>query len=82
MTIRYFRQSGTIAAVSFAIIIAFYVLREHWSHALGALPYPLLLACPLLHLLHGHGGHGQHDHAQHPTGSPTAAETKSAPWSG
>jgi hypothetical protein len=30
----------------------------------GALPYLLLLACPLLHLLHHgrHGGHGEHHH--------------------
>lgn len=38
------------------LIIAFYLLREHWGHALGVLPYLLLLACPLLHLF-GHGGH-------------------------
>lgn len=37
------------------LIIAFYLLREHWGHALGVLPYLLLLACPLLHLF-GHGG--------------------------
>jgi hypothetical protein len=49
-----------IAAASLAIVGAFYVLREHWGHALGALPYLLLLACPLLHLFHGHGGHGHH----------------------
>ncbi len=53
-----------IAATSLAIIVAFYVLREHWGHALGLMPYLLLLACPLLHLFHGHGGHGQH-HSDH-----------------
>jgi hypothetical protein len=39
----------------------FYVLRDHYAHALGALPYLLLLACPLMHpfMHHGHGGHGQ-----------------------
>jgi hypothetical protein len=51
-----------IALVSLGIVIAFYVLREHWSHALGALPYLLLLACPLLHLFHGHGWHGGQGH--------------------
>jgi hypothetical protein len=45
-----------IAAVMLGLIIAFYLLREHWGHALGVLPYLLLLACPLLHLF-GHGGH-------------------------
>ena len=62
MTTPDLRRPGIIAVVSLAIVIAFYVLREHWSHALGALPYILLLACPLLHLFHGHGGHGGHHH--------------------
>lgn len=62
MTTSDLRRPGIIAAVSLAIVIAFYILREHWSHALGALPYLLLLACPLLHLFHGHGGHGGHRH--------------------
>jgi Protein of unknown function (DUF2933) len=57
-----FSRPIAIAALSFALVAAFYRLREHWGHALGALPYLLLLACPLLHLFHGHGGHG-HNHA-------------------
>jgi hypothetical protein len=44
-------------------ILAFFVLREHWSHVVGKLPYLLLLACPLMHLFgHGHGGHGGQKH--------------------
>lgn len=39
-------------------IIGFYLLREHWSHVAGNWVYLLLLACPLMHLFHGHGGHG------------------------
>lgn len=54
-----------IAGVSLAVIVLFYVLREHWGHALGALPYLLLLACPLLHIFHGHGGHGE-NHGKKP----------------
>ncbi|MBX6370611.1 MAG: DUF2933 domain-containing protein [Rhodospirillales bacterium] len=34
---------------------------EHTAHVFGALPYLLLLACPLLHLFH-HGGHGREHH--------------------
>lgn len=49
---------GWVAAAMLALIAAFYLLREHWGHALGALPYLLLLACPLLHLF----GHGRHRH--------------------
>jgi len=45
--------------IAFALIGAFYVLREHYQHVVGYLPYVLLLACPLLHLFgHGHGKHG------------------------
>ncbi len=48
------------AAIMVAAIVAFYVLREHWGHALGIAPYLLLLACPLMHMFM-HGGHG-HQH--------------------
>ena len=58
----WWRTRGGIAAIGFALVIAFFVLREHYEHALGMLPYLLLLACPLMHLLmpHGHGGHHGH----------------------
>lgn len=57
-------RKWTLATVSFGMIAAFFVLREHWAHALGLAPYVLLLACPLMHLFHGHGGHhpGRRDH--------------------
>ena len=43
--------------------------EQHRAHILGAVPYLLLLACPLMHLF-GHGGHGGHrsgdeEHAGH-----------------
>ena len=38
-----------------------YLLREHRDRVAGNGVYLLLLACPLLHLFHGHGGHGRHD---------------------
>ena len=49
-----------IALLMVAIIGGFYLLREHWSHVGGNWVYLLLLACPLMHLFHGHGGHGGH----------------------
>ena len=51
-------------AISLAAIVVFFVLREHWQHALGLAPYLLLLACPLMHLFHGHGSQ-RHDHHDH-----------------
>ncbi|MCW5631971.1 MAG: DUF2933 domain-containing protein [Rubrivivax sp.] len=48
------------ALLMIALVGGFYLLREHWSHVAGNWIYLLLLACPLLHLFHGHGGHGGH----------------------
>lgn len=48
------------ALLGFLAIAAFFLLSEHRAHALGILPYVLLLLCPLLHLF-GHGGHGGHE---------------------
>jgi len=43
-------------------VAAYFVLTEHFAHFVQALPYVLLLACPLMHLFM-HGGHGHHDGA-------------------
>lgn len=50
----------------FAAIALFFLWEEHRAHILGALPYVLLLLCPLMHLFmhRGHQG-GGHGHAQH-----------------
>lgn len=42
----------------FLAIALFFLLTEHRAHLYGILPYLLLLACPLMHLFHGHGHHG------------------------
>lgn len=51
-----------LALIGFLLVAAFLLLSEHRAHALGYLPFLLLLACPLLHMfMHGsHGGHGAH----------------------
>jgi hypothetical protein len=47
----------------FAAVGAYYLVTRHSAHLLDYLPYVLLMACPLMHLFHRHGGHGsQHDH--------------------
>ena len=46
-----------------------YLLWTHTGHVLAALPYLILLACPLMHFLgHGHG----HKHHQKQTSDGTA----------
>jgi len=49
--------------IAFLVIAAFFLFTEHRAHLFGALPFLLLLACPLMHLFmhHGHGAHGSHD---------------------
>jgi hypothetical protein len=47
----------------FLIIGGILLWTEHLAHALGYLPYLLILACPLMHLFM-HGGHGGHQHHQ------------------
>lgn len=56
------RTKGGVVLLGFLAVAAFYLLTEHTAHVFGALPYLLLLACPLMHLFmhHGHGGHEEH----------------------
>jgi hypothetical protein len=55
-----------LVCAAFLIIAGILLWTEHLAHALGYLPYLLILACPLMHLfMHGgHGGHGGHQHHQ------------------
>lgn len=53
----------------FLAIAAFFLWEEHRAHILGAVPYALLLLCPVIHLFmhRGDAGHrGAHSgHAGH-----------------
>ncbi len=60
------RQQQQRFRVGFWVLMAlalFYLLTEHRAHFLGALPYLLLLACPLMHLFMRRG-HGRHSHGE------------------
>lgn len=62
---QWLRARNTWALLGFIAIAGFFVVTEHRAHLFGALPYLLLLACPLLHFFL-HGGHGGHeDHGGH-----------------
>jgi hypothetical protein len=52
----------------FAVIALFFLWDEHKAHILGALPYVLLLLCPLIHVFmhRGHGAHGDGHEQHHP----------------
>lgn len=47
----------------------YYLLTEHLAHVTQAVPYLFLLACPLMHMFHGHGHHGHHGHDHSKAGS-------------
>ena len=61
-------QSGALGAsvwfglCAFLAIAMFFLWEEHRAHFLGAVPYVLLLLCPLIHLFmhRGHEHHGGH----------------------
>lgn len=51
----------------FLAIAAFFLISEHWAHALpylGLLPWLLLLACPILMYVMMRGMHGHDDDGQ------------------
>jgi hypothetical protein len=56
------RTRSSIVPCGFLLVAGFYLLTEHTAHVFGALPYLLILACPLMYLfMHlGHGGHDRH----------------------
>ena len=55
----FWRSRYGLGWLVFGAVAAYFLLSEHRAHFLGALPYLLLLACPLMHLFmhHGHGRH-------------------------
>jgi hypothetical protein len=51
-------QRGMWIFLGFLAVALFFLWTEHRAHLLGALPYLIFLACPLMHLFHhGHGHH-------------------------
>ena len=61
----FFRTLSGPRAAFLALVLAggYYLWTEHQAHILSALPYLILLLCPLMHLFmhHDHGGHRKDD---------------------
>ena len=53
------------------VVAGFLLWTEHLAHALGYLPFLLVLACPVMHIFM-HGGHG---HSHTPSKRPSDGET-------
>ena len=58
----FWRSRYAIGMAVIGMVAAYFLLTEHLAHVVGALPFLLLLACPLMHVFmhHGHGSHGHH----------------------
>ena len=65
----FWRSKAGIVCLGFLAVSGFFLITEHTAHVLGALPWLLPAACPLMHLFM-HRGHGSHDH-----GAANAART-------
>ncbi|ALP52277.1 hypothetical protein Tel_03470 [Candidatus Tenderia electrophaga] len=58
----WWRSRSGVVLLGFTAVAGFFLFSEHRAHALGWLPWLILLACPLMHLFM-HGGHGEeHKH--------------------
>ena len=60
--------SNGLAALALVGAVVYFLLTEHRAHFIYALPFLILLLCPVMHIfMHkGHGGlggHGGHKHS-------------------
>ena len=71
----FWRSRYAIGLLVMGAIAAYFLLSEHRAHFFFALPFLLLLACPLMHVFmhHGHGedGGGHAGHSGTDQGSST-----------
>jgi hypothetical protein len=68
-SVSFWRSKYGVGAIVFLFIGGFFLLSEHRAHALGYLPFLLILLCPLMHIFM-HGGHGHSGH-RHDAGDQT-----------
>ena len=57
------KSSWNVQWIVFLLLVitgGFFLWAEHKAHIMGALPYLILLLCPLMHFFM-HRGHGGHD---------------------
>lgn len=57
----FWRSRYAIGLLVMGAVAVYFLLTEHLAHTIAALPFVLLLACPLMHVFmhHGHGEHGK-----------------------
>ena len=69
-----FSRTG-IATAGAVAVLGLLIYTGHSAHLLGALPWLLILACPLMHVFM-HGGHGHHHHHHGGDGTKSGADEK------
>ena len=72
---RFWRSRYAIGLLVMGAAAVYFLMTEHRAHFFGALPFLVLLACPLMHVFM-HGGHGAHGGKQADT---PAAKTGEQP---
>ena len=75
----FWRSRYALGLLVFGGVAGYFLLSEHRAHFLGATPFLLLLACPLMHVFmhRGHGDHGA-GHSR-PSVEPTDSNTPAPP---
>ena len=63
----FWRSRFGVGCLVLAAVAGWFLWTEHRAHLFGALPWLLLLACPLMHVLMHRGHHG------HASSSPRSA---------
>jgi Protein of unknown function (DUF2933) len=67
-----------LAAIGLIAAVLYFLLTEHRAHFIYALPFLILLLCPVMHIFmhRGHGGHGSHEGQADYSGSHRNLEDK------
>ncbi len=62
----FWRSRYAAGLLVFSAVAAYFLLSEHRAHFIGALPFLLLVSCPLMHIFmhRGHDGHGSDQQSQ------------------
>lgn len=71
----FWRSRYGIGWLVLAGIAGWFLWTEHRAHLFGALPWLVLLACPLMHLFMHRGHHGHHGQGNPPGPSDPQART-------
>ena len=63
-TRKFWLTPNGLAAIGMIAAALYFLLTEHRAHFIYALPYLIILLCPVMHIFM-HGGHSGHGNAHH-----------------